>query len=497
MSLAQHPELGTADEVAVVSDLPRGLYIGGEWRDAQEGRTFGVEDPATGRILAGVADAGVEDASDALSAAAEAFDRWRTTAPRERSDMLLAAFAMLTERQDDLALLLTLEMGKPLAESRGEVTYAASFLRWYAEEAVRIEGRFAANEAGSGRILTLRQPVGPCVFVTPWNFPLAMGTRKIAPALAAGCTCVVKPASQTPLSMLALAAILDEVGVPPGVVNVVPTSTSRPIVRALVTDPRVRKLSFTGSTEVGAALVEQSAEQMLRTSMELGGNAPFIVFEDADVDAAVEGAVIAKMRNGGQACTSANRFLVHERLAVAFSDRLTRRMAYMVVGRGTDPRSEVGPLIDESQRRSVERLVADAVSRGAQLRTGGSRIEGPGYFLAPTVLTSVPWDAAMMAEEIFGPVAGIATFRDEEEAVARANDTKYGLASYVYTRDLDRAIRVLERLDAGMVGLNQGLVSNAAAPFGGIKHSGFGREGGPEGLAEYLETKYVALAAGE
>ena len=401
----------------------------------------------------------------------------------------------MTARADELALLMTLEMGKPVAESRAEITYAAEFLRWYSEEAVRIDGRFTTHQAGSGRLLTMRQPVGPCVFITPWNFPLAMGTRKIGPAIAAGCTMVVKPAKLTPLSMLALAQILEEAGLPAGVLNVVTASSSGRVMEPLIRDPRTRKLSFTGSTEVGRKLMEQASEQLLRVSMELGGNAPFVVFEDADIDDALEGAMIAKMRNMGEACTAANRFYVHESIAREFASGLARIMGSLKVGRGTEDGVEVGPLVDADQLGKVEELVDDAVKRGARVLCGGSRVDGPGHFYAPTVLVDVPADARLLREEIFGPVAPIRAFSTEEQALAEANDTEFGLVAYLYTADLARAFRVSERLETGMVGLNQGLVSNAGAPFGGIKHSGFGREGGPEGMAEYLECKYVAMAA--
>ena len=391
---------------------------------------------------------------------------------------------------------MTLEMGKALAESRAEIAYAAEFMRWFSEEAVRVHGRYMLNTTGKGRILTMRQPVGVCVFVTPWNFPTAMGTRKIAPAIAAGCTMVVKPAQQTPLSMLALAKILEQAGLPGGVLNVITARHAGAVVEPLLRDERTRKLSFTGSTEVGRRLIEQSAQQVLRVSMELGGNAPFIVFEDADLDAAVAGAMTAKMRNVGEACTAANRFHVHESVAEEFARRLTERMRALRVGRGTDPDVDVGPLIDAAQREKVAALVDDAVRRGAELALGGGALSGPahpGYFFEPTVLTGVPDDARVLAEEIFGPVAPIATFSSEEQAVEAANRTEYGLVAYVYTRDLARALRVCEGIETGMVGLNQGIVSNPAAPFGGVKQSGFGREGGFEGIGEYLETKYVAV----
>ena len=483
-------------EERVVAATPQRLYVDGEWCDAEGGATLAVEDPATGATLCEVADGTPADALAALDAADRAFATWRFSAPRERADVLRRAYELVLARQDELALLMTLEMGKPLAEARGEIVYAANFLRWYSEEAVRINGRFTNEEHGRDRVLTLQQPVGPCVFVTPWNFPFAMGARKVGPAIAAGCTMVVKPAQQTPLSMLAFAQILSDAGLRRGVVNVVTTSSASPAVAALIDDPRMRKLSFTGSTETGRRLAAQAAERVLRVSLELGGNAPFIVFEDADLDVAVEGALLAKMRNGGEACTAANRFLVHEQVAAAFSERLAQRMAALKVGRGTEPGVELGPLIDARQRDSVEALVEDAVRRGAQLLAGGSRPPGAGHFFAPTVLADVPADAQLLHEEIFGPVAPITTFGAEQEAIAAANDTEYGLVAYLFTRDVDRAFRVIEQLDTGMVGFNQGIVANAGAPFGGVKQSGYGREGGPEGLQEYLETKYVALSRG-
>jgi succinate-semialdehyde dehydrogenase/glutarate-semialdehyde dehydrogenase len=397
------------------------------------------------------------------------------------------------ERADDLALLMTLEMGKPIAESKAEIVYAANFFRWYSEEAVRINGRFTINENGKGRVLTMKQPVGPCIFITPWNFPLAMGTRKVGPAIAAGCTMVVKPAKQTPLSMLAMAQILEEAGLPGGVLNVITAHSSGEVMEPIIKDPRARKLSFTGSTEVGKKLIAQAAEQVLRVSMELGGNAPFLVFEDADLDLAVEGAVLAKMRNTGEACTSANRFHVAGPVADEFAQRLAARMGELKIGRGTDADVKVGPLIDESQRSKVAELVEDAVAKGAKVLVGGGPLDGRGYFFQPTVLADVPDEARLLDEEIFGPVAPVKGFASEDEAIAAANDTEYGLVAYVFTQDITRAFRVIERLETGMVGFNQGMVSNAGAPFGGVKHSGFGREGGPEGIEEYLETKYVAM----
>ncbi len=482
------------EQEAALQGVPTSLLIGGEWRVASDGGTLPVEDPATGQTLIEVADATVEDSFAALGAAAEAQPRWASTAPRERGEILRRAYEEIVARTDELALLMTLEMGKALAESRAEIAYAAEFFRWFSEEAVRVHGRYMVNTTGKGRILTMRQPVGPCVFVTPWNFPTAMGTRKIAPAVAAGCTMVVKPAKQTPLSMLALAQILERAGLPAGVLNLITASRSGAVIEPLLRDPRTRKLSFTGSTEVGRTLIEQSAHQVLRVSMELGGNAPFLVFEDADLDAAVEGALVAKMRNVGEACTAANRFHVHQSLAQEFARRLAERMGALTVGRGTDPATDVGPLIDGAQRAKVSELVVDATRRGAKLTLGGNALDGPGYFYEPTVLTDVPADARALDEEIFGPVAPIATFATEEEALIAANRTEYGLVAYAYTRDLSRALRVCEGLETGMIGLNQGLVSNPAAPFGGVKQSGFGREGGFEGIGEYLETKYVAVA---
>jgi succinate-semialdehyde dehydrogenase / glutarate-semialdehyde dehydrogenase len=480
-------------ESAVVEAVPKQLYIGGEWRDGAEGATLPVEDPSTGETLCEVADATVEDARSALDAAVAAQGEWATHPPRERGEILRRAFEEISDRADELALLMTLEMGKPLKESKAEITYAAEFFRWFAEEAVRIDGRYAVAPNGQGRLLTMKQPVGPCLLITPWNFPLAMGTRKIGPAIAAGCTWVIKPAKQTPLSMLALMEILERAGMPPGVGNCITASSSGRVMEPLIRDPRARKLSFTGSTEVGRTLIEQSAEQILRVSMELGGNAPFLIFEDADLDAAVEGALIAKMRNIGEACTAANRFHVAEGVAEDFAKRLAERMGALKLGRGTEEDADVGPLIDGDQRAKVQELVDDAVHRGARPIVGGSIPDGRGYFYEPTVLTDVPPDARLLREEIFGPVAPVTGYASEEDAIAAANDTEYGLVAYVYTRDIKRALRVVEGLETGMVGLNQGIVSNPAAPFGGVKASGYGREGGREGIDEYLEIKYVAV----
>jgi succinate-semialdehyde dehydrogenase / glutarate-semialdehyde dehydrogenase len=485
----------TADrEKTVVDAAPHQLFIGGEWRDASGGGTLSVEDPSTGEALVEIADATPDDATAALDAAVAVQDEWAVHPPRERGEILRRAWETINERVDELALLMTLEMGKPLAESKAEISYASEFFRWFAEEAVRIEGRFATAPNGQGRLITMKQPVGPCYAITPWNFPMAMGTRKIGPAIAAGCTMVIKPAQQTPLSMLALARILEEAGLPAGVLNVVTSSKSSDVSKPIIGDPRLRKLTFTGSTEVGIKLVEQAAPGLLRTSMELGGNAPFLVFADADVDAAVEGAVIAKMRNIGEACTAANRFHVADAVADEFAEKLAKRLGDMKVGRGTEDDVTVGPLIDDTQRSKVAELVEDAKGKGASVLVGGMQRDGAGYFYDPTVLAGVSGDARLLKEEIFGPVAPVIGFDDEEAAIAAANDTEFGLVSYVYTSDVKRAFRVCEKLQTGMIGLNQGLVSNPAAPFGGVKASGFGREGGREGIDEYLEIKYVAMA---
>src|SRR3954454_6148304 len=480
-------------EQSVVEAVHAQLLIDGEWRDASGGGTLPVEDPSTGETLVEVADATEEDAKAALDAAVRAQADWGKTAPRERGEILRRAYEALVANADDLGTLMTLEMGKPVAESKTEVLYAADFLHWFAGEATRIEGRFqVAEKAPDQRVLVLRQPVGPCVLITPWNFPMAMGTRKIGPAVAAGCTMVIKPAKQTPLSMLALAQIMLDAGLPKGVLNVITAKSSGSVMEPLIKDPRTRKLSFTGSTEVGRVLIEQAAEQVLKVSMELGGNAPFLVFADADVDEAVEGAMIAKMRNIGEACTAANRFHVAEEIAEEFADKLAAKMGELKIGRGTDPDVKVGPLIDDDQRGKVDELVQDAAGKGAKVLVGGHSRDGAGYFYEPTVLAGVGDDARLLKEEIFGPVAPVRGFGSEEEAVAAANATEFGLVAYVYTNDLRRAFRVIEGLQTGMVGLNQGMVSNASAPFGGVKQSGVGREGGREGIEEYLETKYVA-----
>ena len=481
-------------EKSVVEQVPTGLFIGGEWREGSAGGRIDVEDPSTGEVLATVADATVADGTAALDAAVAAQPSWAAMPPRDRGEILRRAFELVTERKDDLALLMTLEMGKPIKESLAEITYGAEFFRWFAEESVRIAGRWQVSPNGATRLLTTKQPVGPCLMITPWNFPLAMGTRKIGPAVAAGCTMVVKPASQTPLTMLAVAQIMVECGLPDGVLNVVTTTSTGAVMEPLIRDPRLRKLTFTGSTPVGRSLVEQSAQGLLRVSMELGGNAPFLVFGDADLDKAVDGAMLAKMRNIGEACTAANRFLVHESVAAEFSSRLTDRMAALKVGRGTDQGVDVGPLIDGTQRDKVAELVQDAVDHGGTVLTGGSAVKGAGYFYEPTVLSGVSTDARVFGEEIFGPVAPITTFDTDDEAVRLANDTEYGLVAYLFTEGLSKALTVAERLETGMVGVNQGIVSNPAAPFGGVKASGFGREGGVEGIEEYLETKYIGLA---
>jgi len=481
-------------QTSLIRSVPKGLFIGGTWRNSSDGATLAVEDPATGRTLTDVADATVADGRAALEAAAAAQSSWATTPPRDRSEILRTAYERITARTEEFALCMTLEMGKPLADSRAEVVYGAEFFRWFAGEAVRIHGRYAVAPNGATRLMTMKQPVGPTLMITPWNFPLAMGTRKIGPAIAAGCTMVVKPASQAPLTMLLLAELLTDAGVPAGVLNVLTTSRTQEVIEPLVRDSRLRKLTFTGSTAVGKMLVEQSAEQLLRLSMELGGNAPFLVFEDADVERAVEGAMLAKMRNIGEACTAANRFYVHEAVAEEFSRKFAAKMAAMTLGKGTKKGVTVGPLIDAKARDKVGELLDDAVAKGAAVLTGGEPQKGPGYFFAPTVLTDVPRSARLQKEEIFGPVAPITTFSNDAEAIRMANDTEYGLVAYLFTESLTRAISSSEALEYGMVGVNQGIISNPAAPFGGVKQSGFGREGGFEGIDEYLETKYVGIA---
>ncbi|GAB2517482.1 NAD-dependent succinate-semialdehyde dehydrogenase [Nocardiopsis aegyptia] len=480
-------------EARVVAQVDKKLFVGGAWTDAASGAVLAVEDPSTRETLCEVADAGKEDALAALDAAHRAQPGWARVAPRERSEILHRGYQLLMERQEDLAVLMTLEMGKPLAEARGEIAYAAEFLRWFSEEAVRIEGGFSTSPDGKSRFLIMRQPVGPCMLITPWNFPMAMGTRKIGPAIAAGCTMILKPAHQTPLCALALAGILTEAGLPEGVLSVLPTTDPGGITEPLLSDGRIRKLSFTGSTAVGRKLLEQSAGQVLRTSMELGGNAPFLVFDDADLDAAVDGAMLAKMRNIGEACTAANRIYAQAGIAEEFSRRLSDRMGALRMGRGLDEGVNVGPLIDDKARNKVQSLVDDAVNRGARVLVGGGPGEGAGHFYQPTVLADVPFAAELSNTEIFGPVAPVLTFDTEEEALRVANDTEFGLVSYLYTSDLNRALRVSEALETGMVGLNQGVVSNPAAPFGGVKHSGLGREGGRVGIDEFLDTKYVGI----
>lgn len=481
------------NERELLAGTPKGLFIDGEWVDATGGGVLDVFDPATGAVIASIADATAEDAMRALDAAVAAQDSWASTAPRDRAELLRRAFDLVRERADDLALLMTLEMGKPLAEARGEIVYGSEFLRWFSEEAVRIQGRYGINPEGTGRMVVSQRPVGPSFFITPWNFPLAMATRKIAPALAAGCTCVVKPATLTPLTTLAFVRILEEAGLPRGVVNVVTSSSASRVSSPIIADPRLRKLSFTGSTDVGRKLIAQSAEGVLRVSMELGGNAPFLVFDDADLDKAVEGAMQAKFRNIGQACTAANRFIVHESIADDFAARVTERVSAMKVGRGTEEGIQIGPLIDEDAVTKAEALVADAVARGASIMTGGSRIDGAGTFYEPTVIAGVRQGSDILREEIFGPVLSITTFSTDEDAVRIANDTDFGLISYVYTQNLARGHAMIDRLETGMMGLNVGVISNAAAPFGGVKQSGFGREGGMEGIHEYLATKYTMM----
>ncbi|MCX5043680.1 NAD-dependent succinate-semialdehyde dehydrogenase [Aldersonia sp. NBC_00410] len=469
------------------------LYIDGKWAPAESGATFTVINPATEQPVAEVADGSVADAERAIRAAAAVQRDWARTAPRERSEILRRAYELILDRTDELAAIMTAEMGKPLAEARGEVAYGAEFFRWFSEEAVRIGGDHTTTGDGKNRIIVTREPVGPCVLVTPWNFPLAMGTRKIGPAIAAGCTMVFKPAEQTPLTALALAGILEEAGLPAGVLNVVPTSNPGAVVRHWLEGGIARKLSFTGSTDVGKLLLTQAATTVMRTSMELGGNAPFLVCADADIDRAVEGAMIAKLRNMGETCTAANRFFVHRSVAEEFATKLADRMTSLTVGDGAADGTDIGPLIDRAGLEKVARLVADARDRGARVVTGGTAVEGAGYFYPPTVLTDVGPDAELMSTEIFGPVAAITVFDDEEDAVQAANDTEWGLVGYVYTQDVDRAFSLSEQLEVGMVGLNAGLVSNPAAPFGGVKQSGLGREGGRIGIDEFLEYKYLAI----
>ena len=483
--------MATADVSRVLASVPTGLWIGGEERSAKS--TFDVINPATDEVLVSIANATAADAIAALDAGCAVQEAWAATPARERGEILRSVFEMIIERAEDFATLMTLEMGKVLAESMGEVKYGAEFFRWFAEEAVRIAGRFTPSPAGTGRIVVTKQPVGPCYAITPWNFPLAMGTRKIGPALAAGCTMIVKPAQETPLTMMLLAKLIDEAGLPKGVLSVLPSNQPREVTTALIEDGRLRKMSFTGSTGVGKALLKQSSDALLRTSMELGGNAPFVVFDDADVDAAVEGAMLAKMRNGGEACTAANRLYVAAPLLDDFTDKFVKKMGELTIGNGLDPSTKLGPLVNSKQVASVQDLVNDAVEKGAKVATGGQAPGGPGNFYPATVLTGVPANARILKEEVFGPVAPIVGFDTEEQGVAAANDTEYGLAAYVYTESLDRALRVAEAVKAGMVGVNRGVISDPAAPFGGVKESGFGREGGIEGIEEYLDIKYIAL----
>ena len=482
------------DEARVLGEVRTDLFVDGVWRPSSDAATFAVEDPATGEVIAKVADASVEDGDAALAAADASQGAWARTPPRARGEILRRAYDLMVARADDFALLMTIEMGKPLAEARGEVLYAAEFLRWFSEEAVRIDGRFTISPDGRSRILVHRRPVGPCLFITPWNFPLAMATRKVAPAVAAGCTMVIKPPALTPLSTLYFAQLMEECGLPAGVLNVVPTRSAGKVTGPLIADQRLRKLSFTGSTEVGRRILRDAADRVLRTSMELGGNAPLLVFEDADLEAAVDGALAAKLRNMGQACTAANRMLVHASVAADFAERLAKRMAELRTGRGTETETDIGPLIDEPSRAKVHELVQDAVDRGGRVLVGGQPGPGVGYYYPPTVIVDVPADARILLEEVFGPVAPIVTFEDEAEAVELANATEYGLAAYAFTRDGARQLRLAETIEAGMLGINLGVISNAAAPFGGIKQSGLGREGGAEGIDEYLDVRYVGIS---
>ena len=475
----------------LLASVPTGLWIGGQERPASS--TFDVLNPATDEILVSIGNATAGDALAAMDAACGVQASWAATPARERGEILRSVFEMIIERAEDFATLMTLEMGKVVAESMGEVKYGAEFFRWFAEEAVRIGGRYTPSPAGTGRIIVTKQPVGPCYAITPWNFPLAMGTRKIGPALAAGCTMIVKPAQETPLTMLLLAKLMTEAGLPSGVLSVLATNKPREVTTALIDDGRLRKLTFTGSTGVGKALVKQSADKLLRTSMELGGNAPFVVFDDADVDAAVDGAMLAKMRNGGEACTAANRLYVANPLIEEFTDKFVKRMGELNLGNGLDPSAKLGPLINPNQLETVQELVDDAVEKGAKVAVGGQAPGGPGNFYPATVLVDVPANARILKEEVFGPVAPIVGFDTEEQGIAAANDTEYGLAAYIWTESLDRALRVAEALEAGMVGVNRGVISDPAAPFGGVKESGFGREGGYEGIEEYLDIKYIAL----
>ena len=478
----------------LLANVPIDLWVGGQWKKSSDGQRFGVIDPATEKVIASVASASVEDAKSAVDAASDAFEGWADRKPRERAEVLRKAFELMMRDAERFAKLITIENGKSLSDSRGEVAYAAEFFRWNAEEAVRNIGQVSRAPASGARILVHHKPAGVAVLVTPWNFPAAMATRKIGPALAAGCTVVLKPASDTPLTMLAMMPILEEAGVPAGVVNVLPSRRSGPVVSAMLHDPRTRVISFTGSTEVGRNLLKEAADNILKPAMELGGNAPFIVFEDADIDAAIEGATVAKMRNMGEACTSANRFYVHEKVHDAFAQMIAEKMKSFRMGNGLDDGVTLGPLINADAVNKVVELVDDAISKGAKVLTGGKTPGGTGFFYPATVLTNVPDNAKMLREEIFGPVTSIQTFRSEDEVIRRANDTEYGLVAYLYTSDIGRGLRVSEKLDFGMIGLNRGLVSDPAAPFGGMKRSGIGREGAHEGLMEFLETQYVSVS---
>lgn len=480
------------DITPIIDKLNTGLFINGQWRDAEGGKTIDVINPATGDVITTVADGSAADAEAAIKAAGDAQADWAATAPRDRAEILRRAFELLIERSDDIAAVMTAEMGKPFAESKGEVAYGAEFFRWFSEEAVRISGDYTLSTDGKNRLMISREPVGPCVLITPWNFPLAMGTRKIGPAIAAGCTMVFKPAKLTPLTSLMLVDVLKEAGLPDGVLNVVTSESARRVVTPWMESGIARKVTFTGSTEVGVNLLKQAADNVMKSSMELGGNAPFVVCEDADIDKAVEGAVLAKMRNGGEACTAANRLFVHSSIADEFSQKLAERIGSMKVGNGLHDGTEVGPLVDQESLDKVAALVDDAVSGGATVLTGGSRIDGPGFFFDPTVITNVPAGSEIRTTEIFGPVAPIVTFDTDEQAIALANETEYGLAGYLFSENINRALSLAEKLEVGMIGLNTGLVSNPAAPFGGVKMSGLGREGGRVGIDEYLELKYVA-----
>jgi len=481
------------DHQELLHGLLTDLWIGGTAVPASDGSRFDVIDPATGDVITSVANGTVDDARAAVEAAATAAAAWAGTAPRARAEVLRRAFELMIARGEGLAHLISLENGKALPDARGEVAYAAEFFRWYSEEAVRINGSVSTAPSGANRIVVLHQPVGICVLVTPWNFPAAMATRKIGPALAAGCTVILKPASDTPLTALAMAQILAEAGVPAGVVNVLPARRSGSVVSEMLGDPRVRKLSFTGSTEVGRVLLKEAADHVVNSSMELGGNAPFLVFADADLGAALDGAMIAKMRNAGEACTAANRFYVEASIADEFGRRLAERMTSLVVGPGCDDGVQVGPLVNLEAVEKVDGLVLAAVGQGASVLVGGARSDRPGFYYDPTVLTGVAADSPILAEEIFGPVAPIVTFTDEDDAIRLANTTEYGLVAYVYTTDLARGLRISERLESGMIGLNRGLVSDPAAPFGGVKQSGIGREGGHEGVLDYTESKYISV----